>query len=49
MEDMSNSQEIIEESEQNTTEGTRAIVESLTEAVELDRVDFETMLEEIRI
>lgn len=52
MEDMSNSydsHDIKEESEQNTNGGTRAIVESLTEAVELDRVDFETMLEEIRI
>ena len=49
MEDMSNSHDIREESEQNTIGGTRAIVESLTEAVELDRVDFETMLEEVRI
>ena len=37
------------ESEQNSTGGTRAIVSSLTEAFELDRVDYETLLEEIRI
>lgn len=37
------------ESEQDSTGGTRAIVSSLTEAFELDRVDFETMIDEIRI
>ena len=37
------------ESEQDSAGGTRAIVSSLTEAFELDRVDFETMIEEIRI
>ncbi len=49
MEEMSNSYSNNVESEQNTTGGTRAIVISLTEEVELDKVDFETMLEEIRI
>ena len=49
MEEMSNSYSNNVESEQNTTGGTRAIVVSLTEEVELDKVDFETMLEEIRI
>ena len=41
--------EIDNESEQDSTGGTRAIVSSLTEAFELDRVDFETMIDEIRI
>ncbi len=43
MEDMSYSYDIKEESEQNIT------FESLSEELELDRIDFETMLEEIRI
>ena len=38
-----------EESEQNNPSGTRVLVVSLTEELELDRVDYETMLEEIRI
>ena len=37
------------ESEHSDPSGERAIVVSLSEEVELDRVDFETMLEEIRI
>ncbi|MBR6488266.1 MAG: hypothetical protein IKT20_05105 [Clostridiales bacterium] len=37
------------ESEHSDPSGTRAIVVSLTEEVELDRVDYETLLEEIRI
>ena len=49
MDEMSNSYSNNVESEQNTTGSTRAIVVSLTEEVELDKVDFETMLEEIRI
>ena len=42
MEDMSYSYDNKEESEQNIT------FESLSEELELDRIDFETMLEEIR-
>ena len=49
MEETSNSYNNNVESEQNTTGGTRAIVVSLTEEVELDKVDYETLLEEIRI
>ena len=49
MEDMTNSQNNKVESEKNPPSGTRASVISLTEEVELDRVDYETMLEEIRI
>lgn len=37
------------ESGHSEPSGTRAIVVSLTEEVELDRVDYETLLEEIRI
>ena len=37
------------ESEHSGPSGSRAIVVSLTEEVELDRVDYETLLEEIRI
>ena len=48
MEEITNSYDN-HESEQGSTGGTRAIVFSLTEEVELDKVDFETMLEEIRI
>ena len=43
MEDMSYSYDNKEESEQNIP------FESLSEELELDRIDFETMLEEIRI
>ena len=43
MEDMSYSYDNKEESEQNIT------FETLSEELELDRIDFETMLEEIRI
>ena len=49
MEEMSNSYSNNVESEQNTTCGPRAIALEHTEKVELDKVDFETMLEEIRI
>lgn len=48
MEEITNSYDNYE-SERISTGGTRAIVVSLTEEVELDKVDFETMLEEIRI
>ena len=48
MEDMTHSYDN-NESEQNVPSGTRALVVSLTEEVELDRVDYETLLEEIRI
>ena len=37
------------ESEHSDPSGTRAIVVSLTEEVELDRVDYVTLLVEIRI
>ena len=43
MEDMSYSYDYTEESGQSVT------YESLSEELELDRIDFETMLEEIRI
>ena len=48
MEDMTNSYDN-HESEQSSAGGTRAIVVSLTEEALLDKVDYETMLEEIRI
>ena len=34
---------------ENSTGGTRAIVSSLTEEFELDKVDYETMLDEMRM
>ena len=49
MEDMTNSYDNKTESENTPPSGSRAVVVSLTEEVELDRVDYETLLEEIRI
>ena len=49
MEDMTHSYENKEGSEQSVPTGSRALVVSLTEEAILDRVDYETMLEEIRI
>lgn len=49
MEDMTHSYDNKVESEQNDPSGARAIVVSLAEEAILDRVDYETMLEEIRI
>ena len=49
MEEMTHSYDNKDESEQNDPSGTRAVVVSLTEEAILDRVDYETMLEEIRI
>lgn len=48
MEEITNSYDN-HESEQSSTGGARAIVVSLTEEAILDQVDYETMLEEIRI
>lgn len=48
MEEITNSYDN-HENEQSSTGGTRAIVVSLTEEALLEKVDYETMLEEIRI
>ena len=49
MEDMTNSYNNEVESENTPLSGARADIVSLTQEAILDRVDYETMLEEIRI
>ena len=49
MEDMTNSYDNKAESENTPHSGVRADIVSLTQEAILDRVDYETMLEEIRI
>lgn len=49
MKDMSKSYDNNSESEKTPPSGMRASVVSLTEEALLERVDYETMLEEIRI
>jgi hypothetical protein len=49
MEDMTNSYNNEVESENTPPSGARADIVSLTQEAILDRVDYETMLEEIRI